>query len=287
MSIKINGHTKLLGFFADPASHSKSPAMYNTAFEKLGINCVYLAFCINQDTLKDAIGSMRTLGMRGANLSMPNKTSVFPYLDHISKEADLCGAVNTIVNNDGILTGYNTDGTGAMMALQANSCPVRGKNLVVLGAGGAGTALIAQAALDGAKEISVFVREKSIQKHTAFIEKIRTATGCAVHLLSLEDTALLRSVLSDANILINATNVGMAPHTDASPIPGISFLHPGLFVMDIIYSPARTRLLEMADAAGCPNTNGLAMLLYQGAAAFRLYTGEDLPLEDVKKAWEM
>ena len=285
MSLQISGHTGLLGFFADPASHSRSPLMYNTAFEKLGMDYVYLAFQIDRTTLPDAIQSMRTFRMRGANVSMPNKTAVMQYLDEISTEARLCGAVNTIVNDDGHLTGYNTDGSGAMLALSEAGVSVSGKHLVILGAGGAGTAIITQAALDGVLEISVFVRKSSFWKSEAFLEKIRKETGCRISLLDIGDPAVLKQELSRADILINATSIGMEPDTNACPVPGPEFLNERLFVMDIIYSPEETTLLRYAKAKGLPCCNGLGMLLYQGAAAFRLYTGEELPIEDVKKAW--
>lgn len=285
MSEKITGHTRLLGFFADPASHSKSPLMYNTAFQKLGIDCVYLAFQIDTAALPGALAAMRTLHMRGANISMPNKTAVIPYLDYVSPEARILNAVNTIVNDDGVLTGYNTDGKGAMLALSSEGIPPAGKKIVVLGAGGAGSAIISQAAFDGASEVSVFVRPSGFQKSEPFIQSLRTESSCPVSVLDITDSRLLAQKLADADILINATSVGMEPDPDACLIPDTSFLRPELFVMDIIYSPEKTKLLALAEKAGCRYMNGLGMLLYQGAAAFRLYTGEELPVDDVKKAW--
>lgn len=286
MSLQLNGHTTLLGFFADPAAHSKSPLMYNTAFEKLGINSVYLAFQIDQKHLKDAVSSMRTLKMRGANVSMPNKNAVIQYLDVLSPEARLCGAVNTIVNDNGILTGHNTDGKGAILALQSKGQNISEKKLVILGAGGAGAAILTQAALDGASEISVFVREKSLSKTMDLIGNIKKKTPCSISLFPVEHLSVLKQELETAHILINATSVGME-HSEKSRslIPDETYFHKDLFVMDIIYSPAQTVLLQMADHFGCRTMNGLGMLLYQGAAAFKLYTGEELPLEDVKKAW--
>lgn len=285
MSIQISGHTGLLGFFADPASHSRSPLMYNTAFEKLEMDYVYLAFQINQETLPDAIHAMRTLRMKGANISMPNKTAVMEYLDDISTEARLCGAVNTIVNENGHLTGYNTDGKGAMLALSSKGVTVSGKHLVILGAGGAGTAIITQAALDGASRISVFIRKKSFVKSEDILSRIQKETGCPIALLDIEDHTLLKSHLGQADILVNATSVGMAPAEDSCPIPGPEFLNSRLFVMDIIYCPEETVLLKYAKNSGANYCNGLGMLLYQGVAAFSLYTGQELPVEDVKKAW--
>lgn len=285
MSLQISGHTGLLGFFADPASHSRSPLMYNTAFEKLGLDYVYLAFQINQESLPDAIRAMRTLHMKGANISMPNKTAVMKYLDDISTEARLCGAVNTIVNENGYLTGYNTDGKGAMLALSSKGISVSGKHLVILGAGGAGTAIITQAALDGASEISVFIRKKSFEKSETFLNRIQKETGCQITLLDIEDHTLLKAQLDRADILINATSIGMAPSENSSPIPEPEFLNRHLFVMDIIYCPEETLLLKYAKNQGLNYCNGLGMLLYQGVAAFSLYIGQDLPVDDVKKAW--
>ena len=285
MSLQISGHTGLLGFFADPAAHSKSPFMYNTAFQKLGMDYVYLAFQIDQTSLADAIRSMRTLQMRGANVSMPNKTAVIQYLDDISTEARLCNAVNTIVNENGRLIGYNTDGIGAMLALSHAGVSNQEKNLIILGAGGAGTAIITQAALDGASKISVFVRKQSFWKSEDFLEKIRKKTGCRIALLNLEDPDLLKAELVHADILINATSIGMEPNPDSCAVSGPKDLGDHLFVMDIIYSPEETTLLRYAKTAGLSCCNGLSMLLYQGAAAFRLYTGEELPVEDVRRAW--
>lgn len=285
MSLQISGHTGLLGFFADPAAHSKSPLMYNTAFEKLGLDYVYLAFQINQNTIADAICAIRTLHMRGANISMPNKHTVMQYLDEISTEARLCGAVNTIVNENGHLTGYNTDGKGAMLALSNSGVSISGKHLVILGAGGAGSAIITQAALDGAAEISVFVRKKSFWKSEEFLKKIQEETGCRISLLDIGDHKKLKDILECADILINATSVGMGSDTDGCPVPGPEYLSSNLFVMDIIYSPEETKLLKLAKENGLSCCNGLGMLLYQGVAAFRLYTDQDLPVDDVKKAW--
>lgn len=285
MSLQISGHTGLLGFFADPAAHSKSPIMYNTAFEKLGLDYVYLAFQIDQTTIADAICAMRTLHMHGANISMPNKHAVMQYLDDISTEARLCGAVNTIVNENGRLTGYNTDGKGAMLALSKSGISISGQRLVILGAGGAGQAIITQAALDGAAEISVFVRKKSFWKSEEFLKKLHRETGCRISLLDIDDHMKLKSTLNCADILINATSVGMGSDTDACPIPGSEYLNQLLFVMDIIYSPEETKLLKLAKENGLSCCNGLGMLLYQGVAAFHLYTGKELPIDDVKKAW--
>lgn len=259
--------------------------MYNTAFQKLGMDYVYLAFQIDQTSLADAIRSMRTLQMRGANVSMPNKTAVIQYLDDISTEARLCNAVNTIVNENGRLIGYNTDGTGAMLALSHAGVSIQGKHLIILGAGGAGTAIITQAALDGASKISVFVRKQSFWKSEDFLEKIRKKTGCRIALLNLEDPDLLKAELVHADILINATSIGMEPNPDSCAVSGPKDLGDHLFVMDIIYSPEETTLLRYAKTAGLSCCNGLGMLLYQGAAAFRLYTGEELPVEDVRRAW--
>lgn len=285
MSLQISGHTGLLGFFADPAAHSKSPLMYNTAFEKLSLDYVYLAFQIDQTTIADAICAMRTLHMRGANISMPNKHAVMQYLDEISTEARLCGAVNTIVNENGYLTGYNTDGKGAMLALSKAGASVSGKNLSILGAGGAGSAIITQAALDGAEEISVFVREKSFWKSEDFLKKIQEETGCRIFLRDINDQQQLKDALDQSDILINATSVGMGSDKDSCPLPGPEYLTSHLFVMDIIYSPEETKLLKFAKEKGLSCCNGLGMLLYQGVAAFHLYTGMELPVEEVKKAW--
>lgn len=285
--MNITGHTRLLGFFADPASHSKSPVMYNSAFEYLNLDMVYLAFRTEKKDIGRAVEAMRTLNMAGANISMPNKAAVMEYLDEISSEAKLAGAVNTVVNQDGRLTGYNTDIYGAMKALKVMGAEPEGKNIVLLGAGGAGSAVMAGLAFEKAGRLSVFVREKSMDKHSEYCNRILTETGLDIQLLPIEDERLLAERICGSQILINATNVGMGSLVRESLIKDSSCLHSQLYVMDAIYSPSETELLKQSKRAGVKGfCNGMNMLLYQGEKAFKLYTGLDMPLDVVRTAWE-
>ena len=285
MSLQISGHTGLLGFFADPAAHSKSPFMYNTAFQKLGMDYVYLAFQIDQTSLADAIRSMRTLQMRGANVSMPNKTAVIQYLDDISTEARLCNAVNTIVNDNGKLTGHITDGEGFVHNLRDHGIEIKGRKITVAGGGGAATAIQVQCALDGAREISIFnIKDAFFERTLQTAEKIRKAVPeCVVNVYDIADTAKMTEEIQSSDIFANATIVGMKPMDDQSVVKDLSAFRPGLVVADAVYNPEETKLLREAKEAGCTCVGGKGMLLWQGVAAFKLYTGQDMPVEDVKK----
>ena len=284
MPERITGRTELIGLFAYPIRHSDSPRMQNEAFAKLGLDYAYLAFEVDNDTLEDAIRGMRALKLRGANVSMPNKTVVHRYLDRLSPAAKLCGAVNTIVNDGGILTGYITDGVGYMAALRDAGVDVRGKKLTVIGAGGAATAIEIQAALDGVAEISIFnVRDAFWENAEQTVEKINRFTNCRAALYDLRDLGRLRSEIADSAVLTNATGVGMKPLEGKCCIPDASYLYPELFVFDVIYAPRETPLLAMARAAGCRCRNGLGMMLFQGSASFELWTGQPMPIAYMKQ----
>ena len=250
-TIRITGHTGLFALFASPAAHSGSPAMFNASFRETGLDYVYLAFDVGEEEIGDAVKAARLFGIKMFNLSMPNKTAVIPHLDRISTEAELVGAVNTVVNEDGVLTGYNTDGYGALAAFGEAGGEIKGKTVTVLGAGGAGRAVIAQLALDGAERIYVMLRRKSFEKHEAFVKKVSGRTGCPVEIRDMEDEAEVKRTLSESGVLINTTNVGMNPEPDETPVPFTDALHESLEVFDVIYYPEETRLMKDAKAAGC------------------------------------
>ena len=288
MDTSINACTGLVAFFAHPCHHSKSPLMHNTAFRILGLNYAYLAFDVDQSGLETAVTAMRTLNMRGANLSMPNKVAVMEYLDEIAPEAELAGAVNTIVNENGRLIGHNTDGTGWMRAVGELGVALSGEKMTIVGTGGAAKAIIAQAALDKVGEISVFNRRSPRWGEAdRFAAAVAQRTGCklTLHELNTADAGCmerLRREIADSCLLSNATNVGMAQLEGQTYIPDASYFHPGLTVTDAIYSPKETALLQLAREAGCQTQNGDLMVLYQGAAAFRYWTGQEMPGEDIK-----
>lgn len=283
MNKEIDGHTILTGLLGSPVSHSISPLMHNEAFRQLGVNYIYLAFDVKTDKLQTAVEGLRSLNVRGFNLTMPNKNEMCKLCDRLSPAAKISKAVNTVVNDNGILTGYTTDGIGYMQSLKEAGHNVIGKKMTLLGAGGAATAILVQAALDGVKEISVFNNRSSSFLHMEkVIEELKTVSDCEIHLYDYSDEKILRREISESILLTNGTSVGMAPHTDASIITDCSMFHKDLIVSDVIYNPRETKLLQMARNFGCPTLNGLYMLLFQGAEAFKLWTGKEMPVEMVK-----
>ena len=288
MAERITGHTELIGLMAYPIRHSSSPAMHNEAFAQLGLDYAYLAFEVTNETLEDAVKGIRALQLKGSNVSMPNKTVVGQYLDELSPAAKLCGAVNTIVNENGKLTGHITDGIGYMASLKDNGIDVIGKKMTIAGAGGAATAIEIQAALDGVKEMSIFnIKDKFWENAEKTIEKIRSNTDCVVNLYDLDDKDKLKEEIADSYLFAQATGVGMKPLEGQSVIPDTSFLRPDLIVTDTVYAPRQTKLLEQAEEAGCKCMNGLGMMLFQGDAAFHLWTGKHMPLEHMKNVLDI
>ena len=285
MAERITGHTELIGLMAYPIRHSLSPAMHNEAFAYLGLDYAYLAFEVDTDDLEDAVKGIRALKLVGSNVSMPNKTAVIKYLDELSPAAELCGAVNTIVNDHGRLIGHITDGTGFMMALQDNDIDVIGKKMTIAGCGGAATAIEIQAALDRVSEISIFnIRDRFWEAGEETVKKINEKTGCRAALYDFDDKEVLRREIESSYLLVNATGLGMRPLDGRTWLPDTSYLRPDLICADTIYSPPKTRFLEMAEEVGCRTMNGYGMILFQGAAGFKLWTGHDMPVEHVKKA---
>lgn len=285
MAERISGKTELIGLIATPIRHSSSPKMHSEAFAKLGLDYAYLAFEVGTEQLEDTIKGFRAMNVRGSNVSMPNKTVVHKYLDKLSPAAELCGAVNTIVNDNGILTGHITDGIGYMSALKDAGIDIIGKKMTIVGAGGAATAIQVQAALDGVAEISIFNRKDEFYSNAEqTVKKLREKTNCIVNLYDLDDLDKLKEEISTSVILTNATGVGMKPLEGKTYIPDKSFLREDLIVSDIVYAPRETELLKMAKEVGYKKTmNGLGMMLFQGAAAFEMWTGKQMPIEYMKE----
>lgn len=283
MPQRITGHTELIGLIATPIRHSKSPMMHNTAFEALGLDYAYLAFDFQPQQLEDAVKGLKALGVRGWNVSMPYKADIIPYLDEISEASRLCQSVNTVVNDNGRLYGTVTDGTGYMASLADSSYDIRGKKMTVLGCGGAATAICIQAALDGVREISIFnANDAFFHRAEENAAKINASTNCVAHAYPLEDTGRLRAEIADSALLANATNVGMGKLEGISLITDPTMLRPELICTDVIYSPEETAFLKLAKEVGCPTMNGLGMVIFQGAASFKLWTGMDMPIDAVK-----
>ena len=282
----ITGHTRLTGLLGSPVSHSISPMMHNEAFKQLDLDYVYLAFDVNADNMQTAVEGLRTLNVRGFNVTMPGKNIMATLCDNLSPAAEIIGAVNTVVNDEGILTGHNTDGVGYMMAVKDAGHNIIGKKMTLLGAGGAATAVLVQAALDGLSEISVFsIHDQFWGRAEKTVAALNERTTCKVKLYDFENESILRREISESAILTNGTSVGMAPNTDRSIITDSSMFHKDLIVSDVIYNPRETKLLKLAKQAGCPTFNGLYMLLYQGAEAFKIWTGLDMPVKLIKEKY--
>lgn len=284
LTLQISGTTTMLGLIGTPVAHSKSPAMYNHCFQKFGLDWAYLAFDVPAERAGEAVAAIRTLHMRGANVTMPCKNAVIPFLDELTPAARAIQAVNTIVNEDGVLVGHNTDGCGYTQNLRRNGIEVAGKKIVLLGGGGAASAIAIQAALEGAAEIAVFnLRDAFWPRVEQGLKAIaQAAPGCAISLRDLEDRAALKAAIDRCDILSNATRVGMAPYEDQSNITDGSWYRPDLVVTDVVYAPPETKMLREARAAGCKTCDGLGMLLCQGAEAFRLYSGLEMPVEEIR-----
>ena len=275
--MKLDGYTRMAAVVANPIKHSISPFIHNSAFEATATNGVYVAWEIEVGDLAETVANIRRYQMFGINLSMPYKEQVIPFLDELSDEARLIGAVNTVVNDNGNLIGYNTDGKGFFKSLP--SFTISGKKMTMLGAGGAAKAILAQAILDGVSQVSVFVRSVSMEKTRPYLDKLQEQTGFEVDLYALEDVSELQSRIADSHLLVNATSVGM--DGKSSPVPESLVLPETLLVADTIYQPFETPLLKWAKGQGNQAINGLGMLLYQAAEAFQLWTGKKMPTEEI------
>lgn len=284
---RITGHTGLLALIGSPVGHSGSPAMYNYSFEKLGLDYAYVAFDIKVEEVKAALDAMRLFHMRGCNVTMPCKTEAAKYMDELSPAAQIIGAVNTIVNDDGKLTGYITDGEGFVNNLKDHGIDIKGRKITVAGGGGAATAIQVQCALDGAREITIFNKKDDFFERTLeTAEKIRKAVPeCVVNVYDIDDVAKMTEEINTSDIFANATIVGMKPLDDQSVVKDTSAFRPGLVVADAVYNPQETKLLREAKEAGCTCIGGKGMLLWQGVAAFKLYTGHDMPVDEVKELY--
>jgi len=275
----INGKTRVCAIIGDPVEHSLSPVMHNAAFQKLGLNLVYVAFKVTRNELKEAISGARSLGLRGLNVTMPHKNAVIKYLDGTDSTAKAIGAVNTILNEQGKLVGYNTDGKGAMIALQENGISIDEKKMLLLGAGGAAKAI----AFHAAQEVEeLVIVNRTSEKAEQLAELLCKKFGNKVKGRALS-AEVLEEELETTDILVNATSVGMNPDVNRSPVPS-DLLRHDLCVMDIIYNPLETKLLKDAKAVGAKVVSGLEMLLYQGAVAFEIWTNCPAPVDVMRKA---
>ncbi len=279
--MRIAGTTTLFGVIGSPVAHSFSPLMHNAAFEYLGLDHCYVAMELKPDLLSEGIGGLRALGFRGFNVTIPHKESIIGYLDEIDREAQIIGAVNTVVNRNGKLLGYNTDGRGFLRSLeeQWNFDP-RGQRVVVLGAGGAARAIVCGLACGGAGRITI--GNRNVQRGMGLKAAIEKHYPCEIEVVDLAPGALDRA-LADCALVVQTSPVGMYGEPETTIIdPGR--LTGGTYVYDIIFNPRETAFLRGAKSRGCSTANGLGMLLYQGAVAFELWTGIQAPVEVMHQA---
>ncbi|MCL1885946.1 MAG: shikimate dehydrogenase [Dehalococcoidia bacterium] len=275
----MNAHTKLCGIIGSPVRHTLSPAMHNAAITHMGINYAYLAFEVPNTNLKKAIEGMRAMDITGLNVTIPHKVAVLPLLDELDTLAQDVGAVNTIVNQNGRLKGYNTDVGGFIEALNAVAFDAKGKHVLLLGAGGAARAMGFALAQQGAC-ISMLSRPAHMEQTRLLAQNLTHLGKEPVKALKLNDNNL-KSELDTAALLVNATSAGMTPNITETPVPA-SLLRPELVVFDVVYTPLETRLLKEASRIGCTTASGLDMLVRQGALSFKLWTGYDAP-QDVMR----
>jgi shikimate dehydrogenase len=275
----ITGKTNVFGIIGDPVEHSLSPGMHNAAFKELGMDNIYVPFQVKAQNLEYAILGAQSLGIKGFNVTIPHKTEVINYLDYLDIAAGLIGAVNTIEFGENGAVGHNTDGIGAVMAIEEVT-PIKNKKVVLLGAGGASRAIAFQLLLSGADNLIIANRtvEKATELKTDLVEKL----DHEVRVSGLDEN--LTKELSDADILINTTPVGMYPNIHQKPVVSAEMMHPDLVVNDIVYNPLKTGLLKEADKVGAKSISGIKMLIYQGVEAFKIWTGIEPPVEIFQNA---
>ena len=274
MSAGMSGKTRLCGVIGDPIEHTMSPAIHNAAFTQMGLDYVYVSFQVKEEELDKAIDGMRALNIRGLNVTIPHKVAVIPLLDELDPLAEKIGAVNTISNNNGVLKGYNTDASGFLQALLERGIKPEEKKVVMLGAGGASRAVSFSLVERG---VHLVILNRRLERAEELAGRLSTTFNKEVKALELV-AGNLAQVLGEADILVNATSVGMSPDINKTPVPS-SLLKPGMVVVDIVYNPIRTRLLREAEAIGAKTVNGVDMFVWQGALAFETWTGAKAPVE--------
>ncbi len=286
----IDGTIRVCGLFGDPVAHSFSPAMHNAAFRELGLNWAYIPFRVATDNLATAVDGVRALGMAGVNITVPHKQAVLGCLDHVSEEAALIGAVNTVVNRQGRLWGYNTDGPGFIRSLAEDAgFSVSGRRVLILGAGGAARAVAVSLALAGAA--GIVIANRSPGKALELTELVRNKTGCPAGVLgpycqSGTDSAVEKEwedAIGVSSLVVQTTILGMHPNQNTLPEFPYHLLGPGHLAVDLVYNPQRTEFLKRCSDRGAGVCSGLGMLLYQGVQAFEMWTGERAPVELMRK----
>ncbi|WP_426366653.1 quinate/shikimate dehydrogenase [Mammaliicoccus lentus] len=284
----MDGRTKLVGLLATPIGHTLSPRLHNLGYSIKGLNYAYLAFEVGNDNLEEAVNGMRAVDAAGFNVSMPNKMEIIQYLDELDDSAKYFGAVNTVVNDNGKLIGHNTDGQGYVENLLNHGVEIEGKKITLVGSGGAATPIAIQLAQSGVSEISIFARNdqyfKQAEENARKINEDMKEFNVKANIFPLEDKEQFRKEIADSVVLANGTSLGMKPLDDLSIVDEtLDVLRKDLVVTDVVYNPQKSKLLQQAEDAGCTAINGLGMMSWQGAIAFKLFTGVDMPREEIVK----
>lgn len=282
--MRIDGYTRMAAVIAKPIRHSISPFIHNHAYQLTATNAVYLAWEVAEEQVEQSLQQLRVLDMLGANISMPYKKKVLPYLDQVDESAQLIGSVNTIVQKDGCLTGYNTDGLGFLKSLP-KTFSIKDKKLVLLGAGGAATAIILEAIRQGVAEIHLFVRPESLAKYQATFSPLSEALSFSIVLHDLSRRDQVNAMMVGTDLLINATGLGM--DGVSLPVPKDFTFPKGCLVADLAYFPAKTPFLQLAEEQELQTVNGLGMLFHQAALAFELMTEKTFPEQEVWQALKL
>lgn len=277
----ISAKSRLLGIIGDPIEHSMSPVIQNAALRDAGTDYIYLAFRVKREALEQAIIGMRALNIAGLNVTIPHKVAVIQLLDRLDHLAEMIGSVNTIVNDGGILTGYNTDATGFLKPLLKRRIELKGRKAIILGAGGAARA-ISFVLVD--RGVSLTIINRTLDKAIDCARQVNNTLHSDVAALALNPENLKRAI-GQADILINATSIGMSPDVNETPLKK-DWLRPGLIVYDIVYNPMETKLLKEARGAGAMAISGTDMLIWQGALAFEKWTGMQAPVDLMKRELE-
>ncbi len=275
----MKNNVKLFLLLGDPVEGTLSPAIHNSAFRTLGLNNIYVPVKVQLDNLPEIVEAIRNLKVAGFNVTVPHKVSIIGLLDKLDESASSVQAVNTVVNRGGKLVGYNTDGEGALQNIQSKIGPVKNKRVVILGAGGAARAIAYSMAKAGA---DVTVANRTPARGKALAAIIRKRLRKKIALTPLRKPALKKSI-SSADILINATTVGMEPKPNETLVTA-DMLHPKLVVNDIVYKPMRTKLLKEAERAGAKTIDGLGMLVNQAAISFKIWTRSEPPVKVMSSA---
>ena len=282
--MKIDGYTRMAAVIAKPIRHSISPFIHNHAYQLTATNAVYLAWEVEEDEVAQSLQQLKVLDMLGANISMPYKKKVLPYLDQVDESAQLIASVNTIVQREGRLTGYNTDGLGFLKSLP-KTFSIKNKKLVLLGAGGAARAIIVEAIQQGVGEIHLFVRPESLEKYQAIFSPLSEALSFSIVLHDLSRRDQVNAMMVGADLLINATGLGM--DGVSLPVPKEFTFPKGCLVADLAYFPAKTPFLQLAEKQEVQTVNGLGMLFHQAALAFELMTEKTFPEQEVWQALKL